>query len=143
MLKTINQIFLAGRPYHVVIQFLGDDSLSQPLVHGNSKSGRAKPRTPLLPSKAREWERSSSKPAELYDETRLSASTVSDQRLNTPANKEQIRNLQKNFRRQTGSNDIVSVMFALSREYPSIKLMITSPRLVIVQAEPEMIVYAR
>ena len=67
----------------------------------------------------------------------------SDQRLNTPANKEQIRNLQRNFRRQTGSNDIVSVMFALSREYPSIKLMITSPGLVIVQAEPEMIVYAR
>ena len=62
--------------------------------------------------------------------TKMNAFTLEEQRLKTPSSKSQVKSLQTNFKR-------------MSREYPSVKLFVVSPRLILVQTEPEMIEYAR
>lgn len=114
-----------GRPLHVVIQYIGDHNLSEPLYHGNAKSCRAMPRNPALPSLAMAVEASKEKPATLYDKMKMNAgSTATEQRMKVPSSKSQIKDLQKNYRRLSGSTDIFSILFRLSREYPSMKLLI-------------------
>ena len=81
----------SGRPDHVVIQFLGDSSLSGPLVHGNSKSeSTSRLRNPILPSLARTIETSTEKPAVIYERYKMAVGSNPEHRgLFVPSDKAQ------------------------------------------------------
>ena len=61
----------------MLIQFIGDDSLSGPVYHGNALKSDARPRAPLLPSVASEIANSKEKPGVLYDRMRAAAGITS------------------------------------------------------------------
>ena len=70
-------------------------------------------------------------------------STTEAQRTEVPSSKHQIKQLQKNFRKQTGRGDIEATLLRLSKEYRSFLFYAIKPRVVLVLAEPEMIKFAR
>ena len=79
-----------GRPLHVLIQFIGDHTLSTPVYHRNSKSADARPRNPLINSLARQLATSKEKPAPLYERYKMRAGFDSEaQRLYVPSNRSQ------------------------------------------------------
>ena len=117
--------------------------MSQPLIHGNARSPLAMPRSQLLPSLAREIEADPDEPAKIYNKHRMKASTAEEHRFKVPVSKRQIKDLQRNYRRHTGQNDIETILMRLSKEYRSIHLLVVAPRLVLVQAEPLMLQYVR
>ena len=123
--------------------FVGDSSLSQGVLHGNAKKSNARPRIPLLPSLARQVEASSLKPAELYNNLKMSATSAEEQRSNVPSSKEQVKELKKNYRRLSGRDDIESILLRLSKEYRGFYLYVASPRVVLVLAEPLMVEHGR
>ena len=97
-----------------------------------------------MPSLAREVEASKEKPAAIYERLKMNAGiTEEDQHFKVPSNKQQIKDLQKNFRRLLGRDDIQSILLRLSREYKNFQFYLVSPRVVLVLAEPEMVKYAR
>jgi hypothetical protein len=132
-----------------LVQFIGDASLSKPVVHGNSKSQQ--PRQNLLPSNAHKIKITEGlkKPARLYEEMRLTAgNTALDQALFSPASKNQVKNLQRNVRakrkaNEIGNGDNMSNSLRMSQEYDDIQLLVINPRQILVQIHPEMTAVAR
>ena len=123
--------------------FSGDESLSQPIYHGNARSTLCQPRNRIAPSLARSIETSPLRPAALYNTKMMSAATIDDQRLKVPSNKRQIKDLQSNHRRLSGLNDFESVLLRLSKEYKSFQLYVVAPRVILVIADPMVIKYSR
>ena len=84
------------------------------------------------------------KPAALYESFKMNAGdSADDQRFKCPTNKQQIKRLQKNFRKVAGRDDIQTILFGLAQTYRSFQFYVVSPRLVLVLSEPEMIEYSR
>ena len=138
---------LEGNPRDTLIQFWGDESLSVPLVHGNSKKNK-RPYSHMFPSVAREIEASPLKATEvtatLVERAREVAETTgqpvsSIQGVMTPNCNRQVRQLQKKFRDQKQTQDSFAEMFTASQEYDSVRLFIVCPRLVLLFATDESI----
>ena len=87
---------LQNDPDRTLVQFIGDESLSVDLPHGNSKPTEKRPAKPYVRTAAsvlRDVEASAATPAMTYREKTLNASTdTSDQRLRTVANAKQVEN---------------------------------------------------
>lgn len=122
----------------ILIQFIGDSSLSKPVIHGNSKSQR--PRQPVLPSTAEHMKRMEGikKPARVYEEMRLTAGiSAMDQTLFSPSSKGQVKNFHKNVRSkrraaEPGGGDNMINLLRMSQEFDDIKLLVVNPRLLVV-----------
>ena len=101
-------------PNMVLIQFTGDETLSSPLIHGNSKHN--KPRVNLLPSVAKQVRNSTETLAIIYENLRMTAgSTVLEQNLFSPISKQQVKSLKKNDRNVRGENDSISKLIRKSQ----------------------------
>ena len=131
-------------PRTVLIQFIGDEKLSKPIIHGNAKSAQARPRLNILPSIAETVRNSKDTPAIIYENLRLSAgNTALEQRLFSPHSKSQIKNLRRYDKFTQGHSDAISILLRISQEYKDVKFMMVSPRLLLVQIYDELSNYAR
>ena len=131
-------------PRTVLIQFIGDEKLSKPIIHGNAKSAQARPRLNILPSIAETVRNSKDTPAIIYENLRLSAgNTALEQRLFSPHSKSQIKNLRRYDKFTQGHSDAISILLRISQEYKDVKFMMVNPRLMLVQIDDEMSNYAR
>ena len=102
-----------------LIQFVGMDELSVPLVHRNSKNN-TRPRNPLAPGLLRDMEQSPLKARALNEQmTRAAGPQLVNQQLGTPRNDHQIRQLQYLHRKRSITEDQYLRLFKLSCEYPT------------------------
>ena len=97
----------------------------------------------MLPSLARQVEASALKPAAIYNNLKMNAPSAEAQRSIVPSSKEQVKQLQKNYRRLAGRDDIESILLRLSKEYRDFYLLVVAPRVVLVVANPLMVDYGR
>lgn len=88
--------YLQNNPNRTLVQFVGDETLSLDIPHGNSKPTQDRPSKPYVrvaASVLRDVEGSEATPAMTYREKTLNASSErSDQLLRTVANAKQVEN---------------------------------------------------
>jgi len=129
-----------SRPTVILIQFLGNEAVSQPLVHGNSRRGRDQPRSAMLPSVRRSVEKSGERATPMLERmSKEAGSSPAQQRLFTPHSRHQIRTLQHNMRKKQGRQDVWESLFRISREFSCVHLFVVSPRILLLIGDPEMI----
>ena len=115
-----------------MIQFVGMDELSVPLVTRNSKNN-TRPRNPLAPGLLRDMEQSPLKARALNEQmTRAAGPQLVNQQLGTPRNDQQIRQLQYLHRKRSITEDQYLRLFKLSCEYPTMRLFTLAPRFLLV-----------
>ena len=91
---------LRNRPFDTLVQFVGDETLSVELIHGNSKQNK-QPRVLMKTSLKAHIERTPMKASALTEQLVLGAGPDKiSQLLNTPNNHRQVRQLQSNLRKR-------------------------------------------
>ena len=129
-------------PHVVLVQFIGDDSLSVDFPLANSKSDDPYFRT--APSAIRRAEVSTAPPAATYrDDPSNAKAGIHSQKFKNINNSRQARNAKYRFRTQHEGTDEFVKLIELASEMSELKLLITHPDLIAVIAEDEMIKQVR
>ena len=123
---------LKNMPFDTLIQFVGYETLSVELIHGNSKQNK-QPRVLMKTSLKAHIASSPMKASALTEQLVLVAGTDKiSQLLNTPNNHRQVRQLQSNLRKREEQVDIYTELLRLSYELPYMRLLTFAPRLLMV-----------
>ena len=126
------------KPMLVLVQYIGDDSVSVDFPHKNSKKDI--PYIASAPSVLRDLEVAPTKPFQTYQEGVFNAPTdATSQNLLVPRNITQVRNAKQRFRREQKGTDSLTNLIRLSLEYEDMRLLIVSPDIVMVSITPEML----
>ena len=130
------------KPMLVLVQYVGDDSVSIDFPHKNSKKDI--PYTRTAPSVLRELEVTSKKPFQAYQEAVFNAPTdATTQSLRVPRNITQVRNSRQKFRREKRGTDSLTNLIRQGLEYEDMRFLMVSPDIVMVSITPEMLKQAK
>ena len=130
-------------PLLTLVQFVGDESVSQDFPHGNAKHTKTNYHR-SAPELLRDLEVSTDKPSKVYHQKVSQAPPdVSTHRFKVPRNVSQVRNSQHHFKKKTEGTDSFSKLHLLSLEFEDICFMATIPDLILVVGNPHMIEQAK
>ena len=130
---------IPGNEQQVLIQMVGDIRVAEE-EELREKTTRPRPMESLI----REVEASKVTASPLVERmVREAGNTLMSQRLHTPPSKAAVRLWQSRYRERQGQQDIWENLFRLSREFNFIHLLVASPRILMLQAEPSMVTLAQ